>query len=124
MVEFRDKEFNEFKEIIEHLEIEKVEKKFPKKEKVGILKKQNVEAVVEEAMAVEKGVHKWKAAARRTRKVKKSWTLIDGSVEVIGYSSTDDCWIWIRRFLTIGNIGVIAVCLCFLIGSSYLCFKR
>ena len=50
--------------------------------------------------------------------------LNDGSVEEIHWSSADDCWKWIKRFLTIGNIGVIAVCFCLLMGTTYVCFRR
>ena len=67
---------------------------------------------------------KWKAAARKTRRAKTSWKLIDGSEEKIGWSSSDDCWKWIKRLLTIGNIAAILVFLCLLTSSSYFCLTR
>ena len=67
---------------------------------------------------------KWKTIARHEMEAQLSWELIDGSVEDIRWSSADDCWRWSKRFLTIGNIGVIAVCVCLLMGTSYVCSKR
>ena len=68
--------------------------------------------------------NKWMATAEQVIENHKSWKLIDGSVEEISWSSADDCWKWIKRFLTLGNIGVIAVCFCLLMGTTYVCFRR
>ena len=68
--------------------------------------------------------NKWKTTAEQIVESHKSWKLIDGSVEEIHWSSADDCWKWIKRFLTLGNIGVIAVCFCLLMGTTYVCFRR
>ena len=68
--------------------------------------------------------NKWKVTAEQVIDNHKSWKLIDGSVEEISWSSADDCWKWIKRFLTLGNIGVIAVCFCLLMGTTYVCFRR
>ena len=68
--------------------------------------------------------NKWMATAEQVIENHKSWKLIDGSVEEIHWSSADDCWKWIKRFLTLGNIGVIAVCFCLLMGTTYVCFRR
>ena len=123
-IDVRDNEFTEFKEIIENLEVEEIETGLSNN-KEEPLKTQNLLENDDENNEIRK---KWKEAAKRSRfrsiKAKKSWTLIDGSVEPIGYSSSDDCWRWVKRLLTIGNIGVITMCLCLLIGSSYFCFRR
>ena len=68
--------------------------------------------------------NKWRNTAEQVLERQRSWKLIDGSIDEIHWSSTDDCWRWLKRFLTIGNIGVVTVCFCLLMGSSYVCFSR
>lgn len=58
----------------------------------------------------------------RERKV--SWTLIDGEIDEIHWSSTDGCRKWAKRFLTIGNIIAICVSICILMSASYFCLAR
>ena len=67
---------------------------------------------------------KWQGTAKQLIERQKSWKLIDGSVEDIRWSSADDCWKWTKRGLTLGNIGVIAICFCLLLGSASFCFRR
>ena len=67
---------------------------------------------------------RWKKATQQVIEKQRSWKLIDGSIDEIRWSSTDDCWKWIKRFLTIGNIGVSTVCFCLLMGSIFVCFGR
>ena len=55
---------------------------------------------------------------------KTSWKLIDGSVDENDWGSDVGCWKWVRRFLIIGNLGVIIVCFSLLLASSIVCFKR
>ena len=87
----------------------------------NILKKQNG---VERDEEGDKIRNKWKTTSKQAIESQRSWKLIDGSVEDISWSSADDCWKWIKRFLTLGNIGVIAVCFCLLLGTTFVCFSR
>ena len=57
-------------------------------------------------------------------KRKPSWKWIDGPENQVDLSSEEGCCKWIKRFLTIGNIGVIIVCGCLLLASSIVCFKK
>ena len=57
-------------------------------------------------------------------KRKPSWKWIDGPEDDVDLSSEDGCCKWIKRFLTMGNIGVIIVCGCLLLASSIVCFRK
>ena len=58
------------------------------------------------------------------RKESISWKWIDGPEDDVDLSSEDGCCKWIKRFLTMGNVGVIIVCGCLLLASSIVCFKK
>ena len=102
-----------------NLEIEEVDTGLSNNTK--LLNKQNGLEKDEEDNAIR---IKWKSAANHALETQRSWKLIDGSIDEIRWSSRDDCWRWIKRVLTIGNIGVIVVCFCLLMGSTYVCFRR
>ena len=72
-----------------------------------------------------RNIRKWHNVVNQAvAKRKSSWQLIDGSKDAPDWSFDDGYWRWIKRFLTIGNVGVILLCVCLLVGSSFVCFRR
>ena len=70
-------------------------------------------------------VRKWhKVVNEATKKRKRTLSMIDASLDVPDMSNDRGYWKWIKRFLGIGNIGVILVCCCLLIASSVVCFRK
>lgn len=47
--------------------------------------------------------------SQQLRSRKTSWTLIDGEVDEIHWSTSDGCRKWAKRLLTIGNILAIII---------------
>ena len=70
-------------------------------------------------------IRKWHNVVNQAvAKRKSSWELIDGSKDAPDWSFDDGYWRWIKRLLTIGNVGVILLCFCLLAASSFVCFRR
>ena len=69
---------------------------------------------------------RWRKAKDDIIKDKMSWKWIMDEVsdEIESVPHDDGCCKWIKRFLTIGNIGVIMACFCLLIASFVVCFKK
>ena len=69
---------------------------------------------------------RWRKAKDDVIKNKMSWKWIidETSEEAESVSQDDGCCKWIKRFLTIGNIGVILACFCLLIASFVVCFRK
>ena len=79
-------------------------------------------------------IHRRPNSAERWRKAKDDiiknrlswkWVMDEITTDETELASRDDgCCKWIKRFLTIGNIGVIMACFCLLIASFVVCFKK
>ena len=79
-------------------------------------------------------IHSRPTSAERWRKAKDdiiknrlSWKWVMDEIatdETDAVAKDDGCCKWIKRFLTIGNIGVIMACFCLLIASFVVCFKK